>query len=74
MQGKGSRGEIPRAEFPEARSLGIRHLARELITEYGDLAGAVALQKSEGSSTEDEARQWRQVLEAVSSLHPGPQR
>jgi len=62
------------AGFSDTKPLGVRHMARQLMTEYGELAGAVARQNAELSRTEEEARRWRQVLEAVSQFHPGPPR
>ena len=65
-------GDVSGAEISNARSLSVRHMTRQLLTEYGEQAGAVARQRAELSLTEDEARRWRQVLDAVTSLSPGP--
>jgi hypothetical protein len=50
---------------------GVRRLARELITQFGEQAPAMARTRAQQSRSADEARTWLQVLEAVNSLSPG---
>ena len=64
-------GRTGAEDFPGVEFSGVRFLARQLITEYGELARSVARERAENSRNADEARKWRQVLSAVSSLHPG---
>ena len=55
---------------------GVRRLARQLITEFGEQAPAMARAKAQQSLTQDEADTWLRVLDAITSLSPGqtPQR
>jgi hypothetical protein len=55
------------AEIP-----GVRRLARQLITEFGEQAPAMARTKAKESASKDEAQTWLRVLDAVKSLSPGP--
>lgn len=50
---------------------GVRRLARELITQFGEQAPAMARAKAEQSLTAQESRTWLEVLDAVNSLSPG---
>jgi len=50
---------------------GVRRLARQLITEFGEQAPAMARPKAQESSSKDEAQTWLRVLDAVKSLSPG---
>jgi hypothetical protein len=50
---------------------GVRRLARQLITEFGEQAPAMARTKAQESSSKDEAQTWLRVLDAVKSLSPG---
>ena len=54
-------GEIP----------SVRRLARQLITEFGEQAPAMARAKAQQSRTQDEARTWLRVLDAIVRLSPG---
>jgi len=54
------------AEIP-----GVRRLARQLITEFGERAPAMARTKAKESASKDEAQTWLRVLDAVRSLSPG---
>ncbi|HEY2835403.1 MAG TPA: hypothetical protein VGI89_02460 [Rhizomicrobium sp.] len=50
---------------------GVRRLARQLITEFGEQAPAMARTKAQESSSKDEAQTWLRVHDAVKSLSPG---
>lgn len=50
---------------------GVRRLARELITQFGEQAPAMARARAQQSRTADENQTWLQVLDAVNSLLPG---
>lgn len=50
---------------------GVRRLARDLITEFGEQAAAVARAKARASRDADEEEIWLRVLDAVSRLTPG---
>ena len=68
-----ARPEIPRVqEIPGVRELpSIRRLARQLITEFGEQAAAMARTNAQKSVHADEAQTWLRVLDAVNSLSPG---
>ena len=53
---------------------GVRRLARQLITEFGEQAPAMARAKAQASTSAGEAETWRKVLNAVESLSPGQPR
>ena len=53
---------------------GVRQLARQLLTEFGEQAPAMARAKAKMSGTENEAQTWLKVLNAVESLSPGQPR
>ena len=50
---------------------GVRRLARDLITEFGEQAAAMARAKARASRDADEEQRWLRVLDAVSRLTPG---
>ena len=50
---------------------GVRRLARDLITQFGEQAPAMARAKAQQSLTAPESQTWLRVLDAVNSLLPG---
>jgi len=65
-------GAIMETARPEGREIpGVRRLARELITEFGEQAPAMARTRARESLNAAEAQTWLRVLDAVESLSPG---